>query len=154
MPPFFSWHIPGHKSQTVVHDLLRFGGCRAIFLYFLLFSAIYFSVRERTLGSILWAQTPSNWPHHGSSFRQAWPKEYSGLCGGWDRSRQTKATVCQMRPFWKSGIIHCTSGLLAQISSFPRAEIFFRSCLTKATSMVGSIGGSLGSHNLPQSPFL
>ena len=114
----------------------------AIFPYLMLFSGTFSRFVKGTLGSILWAQTPSNWPHHGRSFCQAWPKEYSGLCGGWDRSRQTKATVCQMRPFWKSGVIHCTSGLLAQISSFPRAGIFFRSCLTKVTSMVGSIWGS------------
>ena len=53
----------------------------AIFPYLMLFSAIYFSVGEKTLGSILWAQTPSNWPHHGCRFCQAWPKEYFGLCG-------------------------------------------------------------------------
>ena len=86
MPPFSSWHSPRHKSLTVVHDLLRFGGCRAIFLYLMLFSAIFFSVRLGTLGSILWAQTCSNQPHHGSSFCQAWPKEHFSLWGGWDWS--------------------------------------------------------------------
>ena len=42
---------------------------------------------------------------------------------------------------------HCSTGLSALILSSTKAEIFLRSCLTKSTSMVGSIGGSLGSQN-------
>ena len=100
MPSFSSWHIPRHKSLTVVHDLLSFGGCRAIFPYLMLFSSTFSRFVKGTLGSILWAQTPSNWPHHGSSFCQAWPKEYFGLWGGRDRSRQARATVqCKMHDF-------------------------------------------------------
>ena len=62
MPPFSSWHSPRHKSLTVVHDLLRFRGCKAIFLYLMLFSAIFPLLKIVTLGSILWAQTYSNRP--------------------------------------------------------------------------------------------
>ena len=50
MPPFSSWYSPRQESITVVHDLMSFGGCRAIFPYLMLFSAIYFSVRERDFG--------------------------------------------------------------------------------------------------------
>ena len=65
----------------------------AIFPYLMLFSSTFSRFVKGTLGSILWAQTPSNWPHHGSSFCQAWPKEYFSLCGGWDWSWQARATV-------------------------------------------------------------
>ena len=44
MPPFSSWHIPRHKSLTVGHDLMSFGGCRLFNAIFPLFSVIYFSV--------------------------------------------------------------------------------------------------------------
>ena len=72
----------------------------AIFPYLMLFSGTFSRFVKGTLGSILWAQTPSNWPHHGSSFCQAWPKEYFGLWGGRDRSRQARATVqCKMHDF-------------------------------------------------------
>ena len=154
MPPFSSWYIPRHKSLTVVHDLLRFGGCRAIFLYLMLFSATFSPLERDTSGLIMWAQTPSNWPHHGSSFCQAWPKEYSCPWEGWDLSQQARGTVYNA---WLSKwphLTHSSFGLSAPIPSSTKAGIFLGSCLTKATSMVGSIGGSLGSQNLPQSPFL
>ena len=53
--------------------------------------------------------------------------------------------------FWKFDILHCSSGLPAPTSSFPRPEIFLRMCLTIALSMVGTIGRSLGTKNWPQS---
>ena len=117
MPPFSSWHSPRHKSLTVVHDLLNFGGCRAIFCYLMLFSTTFSRFVKGTLGSILRAQTPSNWPHHGSSFCQAWPKEYFGLWGGRDRSRQARATVqCKMHDFQHA---FDTVALVCRLQSLP-----------------------------------
>ena len=73
-----------------------FGTIEGVKCYFPLFNAIFcylFLCSLKELGSTLWAPTSSNWPHHGSSFCQAWPKEYFGLCAGWDQSRQARATV-------------------------------------------------------------
>ena len=58
MPPFSSWHSPRQESIKVVHDLMSFGGCRAIFPYLMLFSAIYFSVRWRNLGQLCEPKLP------------------------------------------------------------------------------------------------
>ena len=89
----------------------------AIFPYLMLFSGTFSRFVKGTLGSILWAQTPSNWPHHGRSFCQAWPKEYFILWGGWDRGRQARATVSNA--CWKSCILHCTVALACRLRSLP-----------------------------------
>ena len=44
----------------------------------------------------------------------------------------------------ESSLVHCSSAPSALISSHPKAKKFLRVCLTIAASMVGSIGGSLG----------
>ena len=53
--------------------------------------------------------------------------------------------------FWKFDVLHCSSGLPAPTSSFPRPKIFLRMCLTIALSMAGTNGRSLGTKNWPQS---
>ena len=127
-----------------------FGTIEGVKCYFPLFNAIFryfFQVRLRDFGV--------NYVSPNSlQLTPPWKKLLSRMTRGIFRplgrmgsgpTGQSYSVKCMLKIMHFT--LHCSSGLSAPIPSSPKTKIFLGSCLTKATSMVWSIGGSLGSQN-------